>query len=280
MTAPPLLLDGGTGTELARRGVTIDAVATSAAIADTHPRLLEAIARDFAEAGAQILTAHTLCTHADADDDAQDRRTAAAIACARRGAGDDPRIRIAGSLGPLDPHDDQPPGRRRRYEAHARRLATACDLVLVETMIDPAEAALAVAASRDAGARRVWLSLVAQPGARWLSGASLGSLADDVDLTAVDAVLVNCTAAPALPAAVEAIAASVPARVWRGAYPSLDPAVDTEADLAATLAALANEHSLDVVGGCCATTPAFVAALRQRLHAGPARAASWARLAD
>ncbi len=278
MTAPPLLLDGATGTELIRRGATIDGVRASAAIADTHPAWLTAIAREYAEAGAQILTAHTLCTHVDPE--AADRRTAAAIACVRAATVIDPRIRVAGSLGPLDPGAADPDARGQRYLDHARRLAAGCDVVLVETMTGPDEAALALEAVRTAGAPRVWLSLVAGPGARWIGGASLRTLPRDVDLSGVDAVLVNCTAAAALPAALGAIAEVVDADVWRGVYPSLDPKAGSERSLAQTVAGLAETFGLDVVGGCCGTTPGFIAELRRRLHAGPAREAAWRRLPD
>ena len=49
-----ILLDGGTGTELQRRGVPMHSVAWSAAAMATHPEIVRAIHEDYLRAGAEI----------------------------------------------------------------------------------------------------------------------------------------------------------------------------------------------------------------------------------
>jgi S-methylmethionine-dependent homocysteine/selenocysteine methylase len=60
MTA--LILDGGTGSELRRRGVTLSESCWSADANLTHAELLARIHRDYIEAGADIVTANTFAT--------------------------------------------------------------------------------------------------------------------------------------------------------------------------------------------------------------------------
>ena len=54
-----LVIDGGMGTELERRGVEMDAQARTAPALRNHPDMIRAIHRDFIDAGADILIANT-----------------------------------------------------------------------------------------------------------------------------------------------------------------------------------------------------------------------------
>ncbi|MEJ2123156.1 MAG: homocysteine S-methyltransferase family protein [Alphaproteobacteria bacterium] len=54
-----VILDGGTGTELQRRGVPMDAEAWCGPASLEHLSILEAIHRDYIAAGADIITANT-----------------------------------------------------------------------------------------------------------------------------------------------------------------------------------------------------------------------------
>src|SRR5688572_4873968 len=56
-------MDGALGTELARRGLALDSKLWSAAALRDAPRLVQDIHRDYALAGAELLTANTFRTH-------------------------------------------------------------------------------------------------------------------------------------------------------------------------------------------------------------------------
>ncbi len=57
------IFDGGTGTELERRGVPMDAEAWCGPATLEHLATLEAIHRDYIAAGADIITANTYARH-------------------------------------------------------------------------------------------------------------------------------------------------------------------------------------------------------------------------
>ncbi|MCA9045571.1 MAG: homocysteine S-methyltransferase family protein, partial [Planctomycetaceae bacterium] len=60
----PLIMDGATGTELARRGLELTPPLWSASAILHASELLQQIHRDYVEAGAQLITANTFRTHA------------------------------------------------------------------------------------------------------------------------------------------------------------------------------------------------------------------------
>jgi methionine synthase I (cobalamin-dependent) len=281
-----VILDGATGTELARRGVDVSSAEASAAAVDSAAEILADIHRDYVRAGAQILTAHTLCTHdlvreppGAAASRRADERTARAVALARDAAGD--AAVVAGALGTLAHRVADPGARRAAYLRHARRLRD-CDILLVETMIDPRDAALAVeAALTVADGRPVWLAVVAGTDGHLLAGVALANLGEHLDLSRLGALLVNCTVPAALPAALEGLLAIAPSGVWTGAYPNLGtPPADADM-VADTLCALARSLPLDVIGGCCGTTPDFVRRLAAAIQPdADVRAAARRRLAS
>ena len=58
-----IVIDGGTGAELQRRGIPMDPVSWYARAAITHYAELVSVHTDFINAGAQIITANTFATH-------------------------------------------------------------------------------------------------------------------------------------------------------------------------------------------------------------------------
>ena len=242
----------------------------SAAV-ETAPELVVAIHRAHVEAGAQVVTTNTLCAHAS-DPVTTRRIAAAAVDLARQGA-DDPRVCIAGSIGPVR---GQPAARRAAYREAARSLADAgADILLVETMVDPAEAALAVAAALELDAT-TWLAIACDETGRFVGGQPITALFDVLDTARLGALLVGCTAIAGLEPALRGVASHVPDTVWRGAYPNTTGA---GADLGVTLVRIARDHALDVVGGCCGTDAAFLRTVASALHDEPAaRSLAWTRL--
>lgn len=105
-----VLLDGGTGTELERRGVPMDPEAWCGRAALEHADVLESIHRDYIAAGADIITANTFASsrlmlgHAGLADRFEEiNRTAVSAAHRARAAGGQSGVAVAGSLSHMVP---------------------------------------------------------------------------------------------------------------------------------------------------------------------------------
>ena len=155
------VLDGGTGSELRRRGVALSAACWSAKANLTVPELLLEIHRDFVRAGADVVTTNTFATSrfvlAGAGfDDRFETINRAAIAAARRAAGEAQRkIEVAASLSCFPPAFDfrAYPARDVEYRAYCELAELYAendvDLILLEMMQHPEHAALACRAAQS-----------------------------------------------------------------------------------------------------------------------------------
>src|SRR2546423_468637 len=275
-------LDGAPGPARGRRGVrTRGALFSAAALLDERGRqALREVHRAYVDAGAEVVTAATFRTN---------RRALAAAGLAARfpelariavrearsaAAG---RARVAGSLAPLEDcyrPDLRPPPAQASIEhlEHARALAEAgCDLLLVETVAAADEGLAAVAAAAATGAP-VWVAAMATPKGTMLDGSDLTEFFRRAADAGAEAVLVNCTP----PDGVDlALSSASSAGVPYGAYAHLgavDPAVlwgnapELTPEQYANRAARWIERGATIVGGCCGTSPAHIAALATRLR--------------
>lgn len=285
-----LVLDGGTGSELRRRGVRLSDICWSAAANLDHADLLEAIHGDYIRAGADIVTANTFATTrfvlARAGlDDRFEEINASALGTARRAAALSSRdVAVAASLSCLPPGFD-----RRAYPDSDAEYAAYCeladrfaecdvDLVLLEMMQDTAHAVRACRAVRSAGLP-FWIGISCRLG----RGGSQDLVAFDDPGCAFDAVLeallpfdpegfsIMHSPLDAIMPALERLRVS-----WAGAmgaYAEIPYAEDPEKGLVCSTSpsdyARAAREWLDagcmLVGGCCGTTPAHIEALRREV---------------
>jgi enediyne biosynthesis protein CalE2 len=272
---PPLILDGATGTELERRGVATRLPLWSAGALDSHPDLVRQIHTDYVAAGVDVVTANTFRTqrrtlaHAGQGERAE-ALTRRAVELARAAAGD--RAWVFGSSPTLEDcyHPERVPDSAslaREHAEHARNLARAgVDAILVETMNTLHEASAALRAARDAGAP-VLVSFVCWDGARLLSGEPLALAARVAAEGAACAMLVNCLPPSNAAACLDVLAAQP---LPFGVYPNLGEPEDElgfrrSEDLApdrfGALVASWASRGARVLGGCCGTTPAHLAAV-------------------
>jgi S-methylmethionine-dependent homocysteine/selenocysteine methylase len=272
----PLVLDGATGTELERRGIACAAPLWSAHALLGDPRALEAIHRDYVVAGAEILTANSFRTqrrtlaHAGLGDRAGEL-TRRAVALARAALGRNGFV--AGSIAPLEdcwrpelvPDDD---ALAREHTEHATHLASAgVDVLLVETMNTIREACAAVRAAKATGVP-VWVSFACDDAAKLLSGEPLRAALAAVAPLVPDLVGVNCLPAPHVVAALAVLEASGrPFAVYANLGAPIAGANGARAHDATPVEFGAHArswiaHGARVVGGCCGTQPAHVAAIR------------------
>lgn len=300
----PILLDGATGTELARRGVStaLPLWSAHALVSDRGLAVLAGIHADYARAGAEILVTNTFRTTmralskagAQGDWRLLNRR---AVECARKGAAAAPdgvRL-VAGGLAPLEDCYSPglvPPGpdclaEHRRQAALLAELGV--DLIFIETMSSRREAEAALAVALETGLD-VLLSLcpegaVPRPGggsdgARLLSGEPLAEAVPALLVAGgpqLRALLLNCAPPGVLQGIYPRFAALSDGRP-HGLYAHLGepdevsgwrlPEEHDPEGYAAWMAGRLDEGAR-LVGGCCGTTPDHIAALA-RLIAGRA----------
>lgn len=286
------ILDGGMGQELIHRSGSTPTPLWATQVMIDMPHLVQEIHADYFAAGADIATTNTYAIHRDRLEGTglEDRfealhRTALDMALAARDAHGSGRI--AGSIGPLvasyradvqPPHDEAV----RLYAEVAGLLAPDCDLLLIETVASLAQARAALEGASGHG-RPVWIALTVddEDGTRLRSGEAVG---DAVALCGdAQAVLANCSAPEAMPAAIDLLKTSgKPVGAYANAFtqitkeflkdkPTVDALTarrDMGPDAYADQATIWTDHGATILGGCCETTPAHIAELARRFSRG------------
>jgi 5-methyltetrahydrofolate--homocysteine methyltransferase len=277
----PLLGDGATGTQLQRLGLAPGACGEFWNIA--RPDLVRQVHRNYLAAGSDLLTTNTFggTSYVLAGHGAEARVREINLAGARLAreiAGD--RAWVLGDMGPfgglLEPLGDALPEDVTiafRTQAEAL-LEGGADILLVETMSDPVEAALAVRAAKAAGAEFVIATYAFQQSAvgfRTMMGTTVIAALAAAVAAGADVVGANCGTELSLEdyarltAELAAAAAGRPVIVQPNAgSPQLVDGQICYAESAAQFAAAA-PHYLDagarLVGGCCGSTPEHIAAM-------------------
>ncbi|HLK35839.1 MAG TPA: homocysteine S-methyltransferase family protein [Polyangiaceae bacterium] len=273
-----VLLDGPMGTELARRGASLESPGWSAHALESAPGVVAAIHRDYVAAGATVHTANTFRTTPRAVGTRWTALLRRAVDIARSSvpAGH----RVAGSIAPVEdcyrPDLSPGAGARSAHRELARALAgEGVDLILCETFPSGAEAAVAVEAAARTGLP-TWVALTAGPCASLMTPAEMARAARDCHEAGAAAVLVGCTAADRTLAFLLEIA---PLGTTLGAYANAgDPAaglgwgaaaLPSADEGAARYARLAESWAgagATILGGCCGTGPDHIARLRAALQ--------------
>lgn len=275
-----LLFDGGMGTLVQAAGLhTIHEVPDLLNL--THPEAIVAIQRQYVEAGADCITTNTFSANRLklASTDATVAEVYAAAAANARAAG---APLVAGDIGPTGALLE-PLGTLTFDEAfdifaeQVRAAETAgCDLIVVETMADLLEAKAAVLAAVETTSLPVFATMTFGEDGRTFLGTTPAIAATTLSALGASAVGLNCSMGPVeLAPLVEELAPHNRALVMAQPNAGLPRIQDGETvfDVGPDEFARAMEAILDagatVVGGCCGTTPAHIAALSALLDARP-----------
>ena len=174
-----IILDGGTGTGIQRRGAPMSGDTWCADANLTHPEIVRNVHRDYIRAGADIITANTFATspilfsHIGRPDDVA-RIDAIAVTLAREATAGT-AVCVAGSMStmrPMAPGTDRnnlnfvlgERDARALFQAKANGLeARGCDLIMMELMRDTDYAVWASEAALATGLP-VWIGLSAERG--------------------------------------------------------------------------------------------------------------------
>ncbi len=301
-----VVLDGAIGSEMIRRtkrwirnGI------------ESSPQVIREIHRDYIKAGADVITTdtfqiarHTFLNFFHGMDQmrvvgfpglenraTELAREAVRLALeARREAGADERVAVAGSISPLN-HPfrcDLAPDPGQALEEHAetaRTLANAgVDLILLESMNSLSEAGAALKAAKGTGLP-VWVSLVPNGRGQTLGGDSLDDFARTIDDLEPDAVLLNCAPPEHIRRALDTLVKTTDRPVgaysligryappsWKmDFYPLFVDCEKTTPGSYADMAAGWARAGARIIGGCCGTTPEHVRAVANAFDGGAGR---------
>jgi homocysteine S-methyltransferase len=289
----PLVLDGAMGSELQRRGVWVSHGATTeklgawsgTAMRDA-PEVVRAVHEDYFKVGADIATTNSFWTNSVklglvglGDKAAEYTRRAGEIAVEARDRLR-PEAYVAGGMAP--PHGGRAPvdpiDLPREFAMQARALKeSGVDLLLVEYIGYIADIVAAIDAVKPAGLPvMIGLRHIQEDG-RMQAGETYDQLVAALGPREVAAILLMCSSPTAISVGLPQLRKAFSGPI--GAYPNigyhparkpldggqqwhgLDTTTYAPADLAADGAAWL-EMGAQIVGGCCATTPAHIAALR------------------
>ncbi len=286
-----LVLDGAIGTELERRGIPAPLPLWSAGALITHSHVVEAIHRDYVEAGADIVVANTFRANlrtlrAAGRAEQGEALNRLAVELARRAVSlpsEDHRLEtgatgrevwVAASVGPVEDcyHPERVPDEPTLQSEHAQMMAwlkaADPDLIWIETMNTVREARAAAQASAAVGLPFA-VSFVVQESGDLLSGEALEDAVAAVEPFDPLAIGVNCIPPRAVAELLRRLRRSTarplsayahignpePIRGWSYSQ-DLSPAEYVE------YARQWLGEGAAIVGGCCGTTPPHIRALR------------------
>ncbi|MBQ4605217.1 MAG: homocysteine S-methyltransferase family protein, partial [Clostridia bacterium] len=274
-----LVLDGGMGTLLQAAGLAPGESPEQWNL--THPDVVTGIHRDYFRAGSHVVNTNTFganLLHFGADE--LDEIVKAAVQNARAArdtAGTDHPMWVALDIGPtgrlLKPYGDFDFEDAVETFAHTVRLGVqyGVDLVMIETMNDSYETKAALLAVKENCDLPVIVSNAYGEDGKLMTGASPAAMVAMLEGMGADFIGVNCSLGPKamLPIVEEYLRyASVPVLAKPNA--GLPKMVDgrtvfdvNPGDFGDVIAEMV-QKGLRIAGGCCGTTPEYIAALVQK----------------
>ncbi len=288
----PLLCDGAMGTLLYARGVPYEQCFDALNL--TQPELIQSIHREYISAGAQIIETNTFgANRAKLEAHNLEERVreinfrAVRLAREAREESGQP-VFIAGAVGPSG-QPLQAPDEHRLSEVRAifreqieALLEAGADLLILETFSSLAELRQAILAAQEVGGLPIVAQMSFYEDGHTISGQSAARVAAVLNDLSVDVMGANCSVGPAatLDVLQEIIAAiqqtsdttqttphlfsaqpnaGLPTRIGNRFFYVATP--DYFADYALRFA----KAGVQLIGGCCGTTPRHIAAMRKAL---------------
>ena len=288
-----VLLDGGTGTELEKRGVPMDDAAWCATALATHPEVVRGVHEDYIRAGAEVIITNTfpaakhVLQEAGVGGRFRELNTRAAELAreARENAAEGP-VYVAGSISTFPArldygHDPDEREARANYTEQAEVLAEAgVDLIALEMMRDLEGTKYAIESAKKTGLP-IWLGFSCRPAedgklTLWSGRNSLAETLKELPLQGVSLVSIMHTqiedTAPALQEIKEHWDGPVGAYPHRGEFimPHWQFIDRISPEEFAAEARAWIELGAQVVGGCCGIGPEHILELKRQLGEGGA----------
>ena len=263
-----LLFDGAMGTQLQARGLAAGEVPELLCL--TNPQQITQIHQAYVQAGSEVVTTNTFGASAPKLGDAAtvEEVFSAAVACAKASGA----RYVAADIGPTGsllepmgtlPFDDA-------YELFAQQVraadAAGADLFIIETMADLAEAKAAVLAAKECSDLPIFCTMTFDEDGRTFLGTTPEVAAKTLSSLGANVVGINCSLGPkdVAPLVRRMLPwSSVPVMAQANAgLPHVEDGI-TLYDIKPKEYCEAVRDMLDagvtVIGGCCGTTPEYVA---------------------
>ena len=269
-----IILDGGMGTQLQAAGLPMGLAPEVWNL--TEPDKVTAVQRRYVEAGSGLLYANTFGVNrfkASRTGYSVRDLVQGGIRCAKAAAASGENVRVALDIGPLG-QMLEPLGTLRFEEAYdifkeiviAGRDAGA-DLIVIETMSDLYEVKAAVLAAKENSELPVWVTMTFEANGRSFVGTTVPAMGLTLTGLGVDAMGFNCSLGPKelLPFIRELRRWTDKPLILKPNAGLPDPATGEyhiTADEFAEELMPAPQEGVQMLGGCCGTTPDFIRALK------------------
>ena len=271
------ILDGAMGTMLQQAGLKLGDRPETLSI--TAPEVVESIQRRYVRAGSKLLLANTFCANAhklagtgfDVETVVKASISVAKHAC----AGTDAKVALdIGPIGELL----EPLGTLRFDEAYAlfeqmirAGVSAGADAIFFETFSDLNEIRAGILAAKECCDLPVFASMTFEQTGRTFLGVRAECAAMTLSSLGVQAVGINCSLGPkeASPILQRMRAVTDLPLILKPNAGLPDPATgkyDTTPEEFAAACAGLTDIGAAYIGGCCGTSPEFIAALRAALH--------------
>ena len=272
-----IMLDGAMGTQLQLRGLTTEQKPELAAF--IMPDVLTAVHRDYARAGADILLANTFGANPrklKGTGYTVQQVIEASIACARTAAQETGAL-VALDIGPIGellapagtlPFEDACAQFAEMVRAGA---AAGADLVFLETMTDLYELKAAILAAKENCDLPVFTSMSFEARGRTFTGCTVESYGITAAGLGADAVGINCSSGPDQMGSVVRMMHRAAGDTPIAAKPNAGlPTITETGEAVYSMGPEAFVRHMQalkasgaaLLGGCCGTTPEFIAAMR------------------
>lgn len=263
-----ILFDGAMGTMLQKSGLKLGGIPEE--LNFTNPELIEDIHRQYIRAGAKAVYANTFGANSFKLRDSKysvKEVIEQALAIARRACeGTDTLVALdIGSVGRmLRPTGDLPVS--EAYEAFKEVMLAGrgADFIAIETMTDLMEIKTALLAAKENTDLPVLCTMSFESNMRTFTGCSAASMAITLSALGADAVGMNCSLGPreAMPIVEEILKWSTVPVIVRANAGLPDPQTNeydiTPAEYGALIAEMA-DMGVKLFGGCCGTSPEYIA---------------------
>ena len=264
------VLDGALGTQLLKQGTTGCLELLNVA----SPDKVASIHEEYLQAGADIITTNTICADAlcleqyGLQEQSYELARAGAE-LARRVADkystiESPRF-VAGAVGPTTrnltlANDTTTETVAKAYADVVRGLIDGgVDIILVESVMDAANAKVAIEECRkiDGEIPIILSAVLSRIAGRVASGATIQKFLEDLPMDEISAVGFNCTnGVKPLAEAVKSLSALSAKPIV--AYPSAGQPVVVANHFAKEMEQMCRAGQLNIIGGCCGTTPEYI----------------------
>lgn len=270
-----VLLDGAMGTLIQKSGVKYDSVPETLNI--THPELIESFHKAYADAGSDIVYANTFGANAyklKESGYSVDEIIKSGVANAKKAVqGTD--CLVALDIGPigqlLEPAGSLSFDSAYDYFREQIVAGQGADVIVFETMTDLYELKAAVLAAKENSDKPIIATMTFERNGRTFTGVSPASAAVTLTGLGVDAVGVNCSLGPdELENVVSEISKYTDLPLVIKANAGLPDPNSNEYDILpdkfADCVADLLKYGVKLIGGCCGTTPEYIAEIKKMLE--------------